>query len=323
MRPLKKSAARNLLVFMADSTDHVSGKEGLTLTITASKAGAAFASISPAVTERSNGWYQLALTSSHTDTIGDFALHISGSGADPADVLMDVVSHDLSTIGRNAFIATDLAIGTVTSQTEFVLTGGPTNDVANVMAIFADTSESGAPVVAEGSYVGSTGTLTLTAVTPITVTTSDTVTLVAVAATGSVTLADGSITAATFGASAITSTVVADGFITAAKIATDAITDAKVAADVVTAIQSGLATAANLATVASYLDTEIAAILADTNELQADWVDGGRLDLLIDALTASLATVKKVDQRVRHTLNAKSGTAGEAGAYDETTETVV
>lgn len=41
-----------------------------------------------------------------------------------------------------------------------------------------------------------------------------------------------------------------------------------------------------LTTIAGYLDTEIAAILADTNELQTDWVNGGRLDLLIDAVKA-------------------------------------
>lgn len=46
---------------------------------------------------------------------------------------------------------------------------------------------------------------------------------------------------------------------------------------------TALATAANLATVAGYLDTEIAAILADTNELQTDWANGGRLDLILDA----------------------------------------
>ena len=51
-------------------------------------------------------------------------------------------------------------------------------------------------------------------------------------------------------------------------------------------IQSGLATAASLATVAGYLDTEIAAILADTNELQTDWANGGRLDSILD--TAAL-----------------------------------
>ena len=76
------------------------------------------------------------------------------------------------------------------------------------------------------------------------------------------------------------------GAITAASIAADAITAAKVASDAVTEIQNGLATAAALATIDDFLDTEIAAILADTNELQTDWVNGGRLDLLIDAIKA-------------------------------------
>jgi len=84
------------------------------------------------------------------------------------------------------------------------------------------------------------------------------------------------------------------GAITAASIASDAITAAKVAADAVTEIQSGLATAANLATVAGYLDTEIAAILADTNELQTDWANGGRLDLILDA-RASQTSVDTID----------------------------
>lgn len=53
----------------------------------------------------------------------------------------------------------------------------------------------------------------------------------------------------------------------------------------------GLATAANLATVAGYLDTEIAAILADTNELQADWADGGRLDVILDAILVDTAVI--------------------------------
>jgi hypothetical protein len=61
----------------------------------------------------------------------------------------------------------------------------------------------------------------------------------------------------------------------------------------ITAATSPLATAANLATVAGYLDTEIAAILADTNELQTDWVDGGRLDQILDA-RASQASVDDV-----------------------------
>lgn len=88
MRLLKQSTTYNLTVFMTDSADHVAGKTGLTLTITASKDGAAFASITPTVTELSSGWYKLALTTSHTDTLGDFALHVTATGADPTDVAM-------------------------------------------------------------------------------------------------------------------------------------------------------------------------------------------------------------------------------------------
>lgn len=78
------------MAFMTDSADHISGKTGLTLTITASKAGGAFASISPTVTERGDGWYALALTSSHTDTLGDLAIRATGTGADPTDLVCQV-----------------------------------------------------------------------------------------------------------------------------------------------------------------------------------------------------------------------------------------
>lgn len=72
-----------------------------------------------------------------------------------------------------------------------------------------------------------------------------------------------------------------------------------------------LATAANLATVAGYLDTEIAAILADTNELQTDWANGGRLDLILDA-RASQASVDVIDGIVDSILvdTAEIGAAG-------------
>ena len=38
--------------------------------------------------------------------------------------------------------------------------------------------------------------------------------------------------------------------------------------------------------------TQLAAIVADTNELQTDWVNGGRLDLLIDAIKAKTDNLK-------------------------------
>lgn len=71
------------------------------------------------------------------------------------------------------------------------------------------------------------------------------------------------ITADGIAANAIGSSEIADGAITAAKIATNAIDADALAADAVAEIQSGLATAANLATVAGYLDTEVAAIITE------------------------------------------------------------
>jgi hypothetical protein len=101
MREIKIGTAYNLMVFMTDATTHILGDAGLTLVITASKNGAAFASISPTVTDRGDGWYNIALTSSHTDTFGDLALHITATGADPTDVIMQVVYHKPYGIRKN------------------------------------------------------------------------------------------------------------------------------------------------------------------------------------------------------------------------------
>jgi len=53
-----------------------------------------------------------------------------------------------------------------------------------------------------------------------------------------------------------------------------------------TIVAANYATASALDAVDNFLDTEVAAILADTNELQTDLANGGRLDLLIDAIKA-------------------------------------
>lgn len=94
MRLLKQSTATNVVIFMAASSDHVTGLASLTLTITASKNGAAFGSITPTVTDLGSGWYNLALTTGHTDTLGDLAFHITGTAADPTDLVSRVVAVD-------------------------------------------------------------------------------------------------------------------------------------------------------------------------------------------------------------------------------------
>jgi len=102
------------------------------------------------------------------------------------------------------------------------------------------------------------------------------------------TLATGVLTADAFAADAIVAATLATGALTADAFAANAITNAAVADDLdvnvktitagaitATAIANGAldgkgdwGTSTNLATVAGYLDTEIAEILADTNELQ-------------------------------------------------------
>lgn len=100
MRVLKQNTAVNIMVFMTDSADHVTGKTGLALTITASKDGDAFASITPVVTERGNGWYNIALTPSDVDTLGDLAVHITSTGADDTDLIASVVVDEAEVIRK-------------------------------------------------------------------------------------------------------------------------------------------------------------------------------------------------------------------------------
>jgi hypothetical protein len=157
-------------------------------------------------------------------------------------------------------------------------------------------------------------------------------------------IADGAIDAATFAAGAINAAAIASDAITDAKVASD-VTIASVTGAVgsvtgnvggnvagtvgsVTGTVGGIAgtittldaldtaqdsqhgtTQGLVTTVAGYLDTEIAAILADTNELQTDWANGGRLDVILDA-RASQTSVDDVPTNAE--LATALGTADDA-----------
>jgi hypothetical protein len=124
MRKVKQSTAKNVMVLMVQSSDHITGLAGLTLTINASKDGAAFAGIAPTVTDRGTGWYNVALTASHTDTLGDLALQITGAAADPASIVLlveagatDVDVSTRSTFAGGAVASVTGAVGSVTGLT--------------------------------------------------------------------------------------------------------------------------------------------------------------------------------------------------------------
>lgn len=128
-RILKQSQTAEPLIFlMVDSTDHITGKTGLTCTVTLSKNGAAFGAPAGAVTEIANGWYKVAGNATDTGTLGPLILHASATGADPTDVLYQVVGYDPESatvvVGTNND-KTGYTVSTVGDKTGYSLSTAP------------------------------------------------------------------------------------------------------------------------------------------------------------------------------------------------------
>ncbi|GIW61017.1 MAG: hypothetical protein KatS3mg087_2083 [Patescibacteria group bacterium] len=95
MRLIKQNDTSKPIVFrMVDSADHITGKTGLTPTVTISKNGGAFAPPSGAVSEIGDGWYKLTPAAADVDTLGPLIIHATATGADPTDVEYQVVARD-------------------------------------------------------------------------------------------------------------------------------------------------------------------------------------------------------------------------------------
>jgi hypothetical protein len=91
---------------MVDSSDHTTGKTGLTCTVTLSKAGGSFASPSGAITEIANGWYKVAGNATDNNTLGSLVLHATATGADPTDVEFFVVAYDPTAQDKTGYALT-------------------------------------------------------------------------------------------------------------------------------------------------------------------------------------------------------------------------
>lgn len=90
MRTVKQNDSYILKVFMADAADRLSGLDGLTLAVTISKPGADFVAISPTQVDRGYGWYDVTLTTSHLDTVGDNVVRATAAGADVSETVIQV-----------------------------------------------------------------------------------------------------------------------------------------------------------------------------------------------------------------------------------------
>ncbi len=128
---LKQSTAVNIPFFMRDSSDSISGKTGLSPTVTISKNGAGFVTPVGSVTEIGNGWYYLAAAATGANdvgTLGALLLHATATGADVWDdfheVLVDVpggaVASVTGNVGGNvvgSVASVSGAVGSVTGLT--------------------------------------------------------------------------------------------------------------------------------------------------------------------------------------------------------------
>lgn len=93
MSAITRNMPKTARVFITAS-DHMTGLIGATLTVYLAKEGQAFSLITPTVVERGFGWYDISLTSLHTDTLGNLTVHVESSGGgDPAELTYTVTDY--------------------------------------------------------------------------------------------------------------------------------------------------------------------------------------------------------------------------------------
>jgi len=247
------------------------------------------------VTGDDAGFYDLELTAANLNYLGRAMLAITDAATHcpvfhefmilPAAVYdslvlgTDTLPADVTQIGGDTQSATDLK--------DFADAGydPSTNKVQGVVLVDTLTTYTGNTVQTGDSFARLTGTgavtfasLTVTGSTSLAaLSTSGTVTLNALTVTNATTL-----TGIVNASNASNTILLGTNMITSSTIATDAIGAGELAASAITEIQSGLATSSALTSAQS----DITAILADTNELQTDWANGGRLDLILDAMAS-------------------------------------
>ena len=253
-----------------DDTDGKTAEDGLTIEdshVRVSKAGGNFIDKNEATDAAHDeaGYYIMILNATDTNTVGELLIAAHISGALPVFKTFQVVEEAIydAIYGGSADLVTKVdAIDTVVdailvdTATTIPATIATIDTVVDSILVDTGTTLDGKIDTIDGivdAILVDTGTTI-----PATIATVDTV---------------------------VDSILVDTGTTIPATIATvDTVVDAIL-------VDTGTTLPATLDTIDNFLDTEIAAILADTNELQGDWVDGGRLDLLVDSIISKVVVV--------------------------------
>ena len=110
LRSILQNSTAGFYIFASDSATPTSGKTGLTITATLSKAGGTANSVSPTYSEIGNGLYWVAPIAAHRDTLGEIAWQFSGTGAIIAPRLEKVVAVNDQTARFGASDGTDVTL---------------------------------------------------------------------------------------------------------------------------------------------------------------------------------------------------------------------
>lgn len=165
MRARKKDSTTHPVPFFVTSTaDHITGKTGLTPTVTISKDGStSFGAVAGAVTEMGSGWYALAGSSSDRNTLGTAVFHVAPSSCDPADFSISILAIDpfdanLGLTNLDATISSRAAAGTTVTFSGPVISTGvlavvPGDDYYAADSRSYDPTYSGVPSLTGASSI--------------------------------------------------------------------------------------------------------------------------------------------------------------------------
>jgi len=297
MRFLREDTAVDVAVGpFLDSTDGITPETALSITqpdILLKKNANAWAQKSAAQTlsHESNGWYEVALSTTDTDTPGHLMLAITESGALP-------VWHEFTVINTQVYDSLFGALNADKLETDNTQWLGGTIPAVTI---------TGVPEVDVTHWIGTAASPPTTAGVPEV----DVILWLGTAAQGAtgrpqvdVELWLGAApNALVSGRVDVTVGAMQTDVITATSIQADAIGSAELAATAITEIQSGLATSsalatvdANISTILAAVDTEIAAIKAITDQFT---FTGGRVNTNVAAINNNTTAATNLDRGAR------------------------
>lgn len=300
---IKQSTARTVTVGPILDSDGVAVTGAVVGDLKISKNGAAPSALngSATLTHRNTGHYSLALTASDTDTVGSAEIVIDKTtDAMPTKTITIVEEAIYDALFASGATAPATATALATAQSDLdIITGADGVVVASGTQTFNIAGNiTGNLSGSVGSVTGNVGGNVVGSVASVTGAINT--------AAGTITTLDGLDTAQdTQHAATLTRLGTPAGADVSADIAAVKAETALIVADT-NELQTDL-------TNGGRLDLILDATLADTNELQTDWANGGRLDLILDAATAPSAAA--VADAVWDEARAGHTTAGTFGFY--------